>query len=111
MIRHLAGVDRWWFNFAGSDAPLLYYSDQDPNQDFDDLEADPLDDLALWRAGSDRSREIVAATPSLDAIGATRRDGQQWTLRWLLLRVITEYPQHDGHADLLREATDGATGA
>src|SRR6266498_2422771 len=39
LARHLAGVERWWFRiqFAGEDVPMLYYSDDDPDQDFDSL--------------------------------------------------------------------------
>lgn len=42
LARHLAGVERWWFRiqFAGEDIPMLYYSDEDPNQDFDRLDGD-----------------------------------------------------------------------
>src|SRR5215469_13833208 len=42
LVRHLAGVERWWFRiqFTGEDVPLLYYSDDDPDQDFDDLDGD-----------------------------------------------------------------------
>ena len=32
------------------------------------------------------------------------------TLRWACLHVIAEYARHNGHADLLRETVDGATG-
>lgn len=32
-------------------------------------------------------------------------------LRWLMLPMITEYAQHCGHVDLLREGIDGRTGA
>ncbi len=32
------------------------------------------------------------------------------TLRWILLHMIEETARHAGHADLLREAADGATG-
>jgi hypothetical protein len=37
LARHLAGAERWWFRiqFAGQDIPMLYYSDDDPDQDFD----------------------------------------------------------------------------
>jgi hypothetical protein len=31
-------------------------------------------------------------------------------VRWVLLHMIDEYARHLGHADLLREAIDGATG-
>jgi hypothetical protein len=32
------------------------------------------------------------------------------TLRWLYSHMIAEYAGHNGHADLLRERIDGATG-
>ncbi len=32
------------------------------------------------------------------------------SLRWLLMHMIEEYARHNGHADLLRERIDGATG-
>ena len=34
----------------------------------------------------------------------------QWSLRWVYGHMIAEYARHLGHADLLRECTDGATG-
>ena len=34
LLRHLTGNERWWFRiqFAGEDVPMLYYSDDDPDQ-------------------------------------------------------------------------------
>jgi hypothetical protein len=32
------------------------------------------------------------------------------SLRWILVHMIEEYGRHNGHADLLRESVDGATG-
>ena len=112
LARHLAGVERWWFaiNFAGLDVPLLYYSDDDPDQDFESLDGDPREALQVWRAECERSRRIVDDAAGLDGVGARERNGS-FSLRWLLLRMITEYAQHDGHADLLREGIEGAVGA
>ena len=112
LVRHLAGVERWWFQiqFAGADVPMLYYSDDDPNQDFESLDGDVDEAFAVWRRECDRSREIVAAAASLDDTGATIHDGQPFSLRWLLVDLIAEYAQHNGHTDLLRERLDGATG-
>jgi len=111
LARHLAGVERWWFaiNFAGADLPMLY-SDEDPDQDFESLAGDPLAALRSWRAECDRSRRIVDQADSLDQVGAVERNGS-YSLRWLMLRMIAEYAQHAGHADLLREGIDGAVGA
>ena len=112
LLRHLAGVERWWFRirFAGEDVPLLYYSDDDPDQDFESLDGDVTDALARWHAECDASRAVVADADSLDQTGATTRDGQPFSLRWLLVYTIGEYANHCGHADLLRERIDGRTG-
>ena len=110
LLRHLSGVERWWFRiqFAGEDLPLLYYSDDDPDQDFDDLGGDVDEAFAVWRAECDRAREIVART-ALDQTGTTLSGGPI-SLRAVMLNIIAEYARHDGHADLLRERIDGATG-
>jgi hypothetical protein len=112
LLRHLAGVERWWFRiqFASEDLPLLYYSDDEPNQDFDDLDGDVQTALAVWRQECQRSREIVAQAASLDETGIRRSDGQPISLRRILVGMIAEYARHNGHADLLRERIDGATG-
>ncbi len=36
---------------------------------------------------------------------------QDVNLRWIYVHMIEEYARHNGHADLLRERIDGATGA
>ena len=65
--------------------------------------------MAAWEAECARARELVAAAPSLDAAGD--RDGRgTFSLRWVLVHLIEEYARHNGHADLLRERIDGATG-
>jgi hypothetical protein len=111
LIRHLAGVEQWWFHyqFAGEDTEHLYYSDEWPNQDFEDLSGPFEDALATWRAMCEHSRAIVAAH-SLDDTGIVERTGQAISLRSIMLKMITEYARHSGQADFLREAIDGATG-
>ena len=112
LLRHLAATERWWFSrqFAGQDLPMLYYSDDDPSQDFESLDGDIDEAWSVWRAECDRSRKIVAATPSLDQTGTRARTGEPVSLRRILVSMIAEYARHDGHADLLRERIDGATG-
>jgi uncharacterized protein DUF664 len=112
ILRHLAGVERWWFrtHFAQEDVPLLYYSDDDPEEDFTSLAGDVAEALAVWRAECERARAIVASTPSLDTTGGRNRRGEALSLRWVLVQMIAEYARHNGHADLLRERIDGATG-
>ena len=38
------------------------------------------------------------------------RDGSPFSMRWILCHMIEEYARHNGHADLIRECIDGATG-
>ena len=112
LLRHLTGVERWWFqiNFAGDDVPMLYYSDDHPEQDFEDLDGDIDQAFAAWHRECARSREIVAAH-DLEDTGTRVRDGAPISLRGMLVKMIAEYAQHNGHADLLREGIDGATGS
>ena len=37
------------------------------------------------------------------------QDLDNWTVRWVLLHLIEEVARHAGHADMVREAVDGAT--
>ncbi|MFG3009546.1 DUF664 domain-containing protein [Streptomyces cinerochromogenes] len=46
--------------------------------------------------------------PSLDDTVNFR--GETVSLRYVLTHMIDEYARHNGHADLLREAIDGAVG-
>jgi uncharacterized damage-inducible protein DinB len=110
LCRHLAAVERWWFQIrsAGRDVPLIYYSDDAPNEDFDDLEGEFAEALSTWRQECETSRAIVAAS-YLDDLGTTNtRD--EISLRNILFSMIGEYARHAGHADLLRERLDGRTG-
>jgi hypothetical protein len=36
-------------------------------------------------------------------------DVDAWSVRWVLLHLIEETARHAGHADIVREAVDGAT--
>lgn len=110
LVRHLAGVERWWFQvrFSGADVPRLYNSNEEPHQDFDDLAGDVEQAFAVWRTECDRSREIVS-NASLEQTG-TLQNGEPISLRRILVDMIAEYARHNGHVDLLRERIDGATG-
>jgi hypothetical protein len=112
LLRHLSGVERWWFQqqFVRADVPMLFYSDDDPDQDFETLDGDIGQAFAIWHAECARSREIVAAAGSLDDTGRALADDSEFSLRWLMLRMIAEYARHNGHADLLRERIDGTVG-
>ena len=113
LVRHLAGVERWWLqqNFERRNVPFLFFTANNPNLDFDPPpDANFAADLDAWRAECAVSREIVAVH-DLDDTARPLDWHEDVDLRWLVLRMITEYAQHCGHLDLLREGIDGKTGA
>jgi uncharacterized damage-inducible protein DinB len=111
LVRHMADVERSWFRrcLAGTDAPPLFYSDGDRDGEFDNVDtADVTAAFATWEAECGFAREAVAAAPTLDVSGTSR--DRTYSLRWILAHMIEEYARHNGHADLLRQRLDGATG-
>jgi len=112
LVRHMVDVELGWFvrGFAGEDVPPTYSSDDNPDGDFDDVDkADVRADFAAFDAAVARSKAAVAGA-SMDDQFTGRRTGEQFQLRWLYLHMLEEYARHNGHADLLRERIDGATG-
>jgi Protein of unknown function (DUF664) len=64
---------------------------------------------AAWRAEVAFADRFTAAAPDLDVTGHDPWRGTV-SLRWVLIHLVEEYARHNGHADLLRERIDGATG-
>jgi uncharacterized damage-inducible protein DinB len=110
LVRHLADVERSWFRrrVAGEDAPPIYYTEQDQDRDIDPpADADPDADFAAWRA------EVAACDATMRDRGLDDTFAAWWgtaSVRWLYGHLIEEYARHNGHADLIRQAIDGATG-
>lgn len=111
LVRHLAGVERWWFrqNMCGMRLPMLGYTKAQPDLDFEGVDASRwVEDLEVYRGEVAAARDAVADL-DLDATSAGP-GGEVISLRWVCLHVIAEYARHNGHADLLRESIDGSTG-
>lgn len=117
MLKHLAYVEDWWCG------RVLHGLAASPPWDGVDWRADPdwdwrsaADDspeqlLDLWRSTVDRSRTQVAEALADGLERPSVRpwpDGRRPSLRWVLVHLVEEYARHNGHADLLREAYDGA---
>ncbi|MEU7382187.1 MULTISPECIES: DinB family protein [unclassified Streptomyces] len=114
LVRHMAEVERHWFrNVLLMDAPgPVYCSEQDPDGDFHVTDADTwAEAYATWQSEIETARRN-AADLGLDELsqGKSRRTGEPFNLRWIYTHMIEEYARHNGHADLLRERIDGATG-
>jgi uncharacterized damage-inducible protein DinB len=115
LVRHVTEDERGWFRnvLAGEDLPYVYATDEDPDADFHDTDATGVAAVfSAWEQECAAAREAVAACPDLNALGQRqhRRTGERFSLRWIMLHMIEEYARHNGHADMLRERIDGATG-
>jgi uncharacterized damage-inducible protein DinB len=111
LVRHMAANERIWFRirFARSEVEELYAAPGYPNgAEFalavpDGAEAD----LATYLAEIEQTRLVVAGR----ALDETFGDATVTVdLRWLYAHMIDEYTRHNGHADVIRELVDGATG-
>jgi uncharacterized damage-inducible protein DinB len=114
LVRHMTLVERWWFRMhaAQDDVGFIYVTDEWGNADFEDLkEADAQENLDAFVRECELVREAVKGV-SLERVVHSRGDHPERTtnVRWIYLHMIEEYARHNGHADLLRERIDGATG-
>jgi uncharacterized damage-inducible protein DinB len=110
LVRHMAEVERSWFRRVvdGQDVPFLWGRDHAAAHDVAGARSEEA--FAAWQVEIAVARDIEAAVPSLDVLVVDRRSGEQYSLRRVLLHLVQEYARHNGHADLLRERIDGATG-
>ena len=108
LIRHMTKVERTWFRQRFAGEPVDPPFGPDNAADFERVDPD--------RAAADYARlteefklvDAAVAHASLD--DTFSHDGEVMSLRLIYLHMIEEYARHVGHADLLREQIDGATG-
>lgn len=108
LIRHMTDVERWWFRrvLVAEGVPPLFDMDEEWAVPADATVADAL--AAYWAEIEAVDRRL--AVTEMDAISSGDPEGGQHTLRRTIVHMIEEYARHCGHADLLREVIDGATG-
>ncbi|MFB7586288.1 DinB family protein [Streptomyces sp. NPDC056169] len=113
LVRHMAEVERGWFRrvLSGEKADWIYSTKEDHDRDIHATDEDTYEEAyATWQAEIAHARTL-AAPHGLDDLGVgEHRTGETFNLRWIYLHMIEEYARHNGHADLLRERIDGATG-
>lgn len=123
LIKHVADTEEQWIAFAtGAPEAMGGGEDWSDGGEWDPDAPDPrfvLTDAETLPVLLARYDEVAAATDTVVASGDLDRatplpsapwfePGAVWTLRRTLLHVIAETSQHAGHADIIREAIDGA---
>src|SRR5262245_7402364 len=121
IIKHVTVVERNWVRFiveGPSGMPRTNWQDPAARQAYADgfrmLPGETLAGLlADYEAAAAETAELLATLPDLDARqplpeAPWHPPGTTRSARWVLLHIIAETSQHAGHADIIREAIDGA---
>jgi SAM-dependent methyltransferase len=108
LVRHMTKVERAWFRqrFAGESVGNPFGEDKDA--DFERL--DPARAAADYARLTEEFKLADAAVAHASLEDTFVHNGETMSLRMIYLHMIEEYARHLGHADLLREQIDGATG-
>jgi uncharacterized damage-inducible protein DinB len=117
LVKHVATTERGWMETvrgrrrAFDEAAAAQYEA--------DFRLGPVETLAdvldLYDRVAADTEAVVAGIPDLGrAVPVPDApwyppDVEEWSVRWVLLHLIEETARHAGHADLVREALDGAT--
>ncbi|MEU2191989.1 DinB family protein [Streptomyces fimicarius] len=116
LVKHLAEVQRSWLSVIdGSAAPEVGWADLDPDGNRMTDGETLAGHLDAFRAGAEAFDRAVREEPDLDrAITLPRYPWSPpeplvWTVRHVLLHAFREIAHHSGHADIVREALDGAS--
>ena len=111
LVSHAAAVERNWFQ---------HYLDGTPREE---ITGNARGDAPSWETGPGTTIAGVIAEFG-SACATSRRIAANFTLdqavphdrlghvslRWIYVHIIREHARHIGHADILREQIDGATG-
>ncbi|MER7394268.1 DinB family protein [Streptomyces sp. NPDC000151] len=112
LVKHLTVVERAWFPDLLSGPASPAGDAKAPGEHDGGWELEPEESLdgllAAYDAACAESRAVAASFP-LDHVVPHPQIGEI-SLRWVYVHLIEETARHVGHADILREQTDGATG-
>lgn len=102
IVNHLVGVERRWIDGGMLGGPIV----RTEEEFFPGPELSVAEVTRAYQERAEKTNRVVRELP-LDTPNS-RREGT--TLRWTLLHLINETARHAGHADAVRELTDGSTG-
>jgi uncharacterized damage-inducible protein DinB len=119
LIKHVASVERGWTRFIveGPSAMGKWDDEGQIQAHLDGFRMLPGETLAGvladYGAAASQTDELLASLPDLDEAqplpeAPWYEPGASWSARRVLLHIIAETSQHAGHADIIREAIDGA---
>lgn len=109
LLKHLTRVEQTWF--AGRLAGEETDGDSHTDEAWTPTSEETFEVLAdKYRTAYTRSNEIAMSLPMDQLTLTPGSSGENVTLQWVLMHMLEETARHLGHADLIREAIDGAVG-
>jgi uncharacterized damage-inducible protein DinB len=108
LVRHMTKVERTWFRQRFAGEPVDSPFGDDNQADFERV--DPARAAADYARLTEEFKLADAAVAHASLEDTFTHRGDVMSLRLIYLHMIEEYARHLGHADLLREQIDGATG-
>jgi uncharacterized damage-inducible protein DinB len=117
LIKHVGQVERYWIDLVlqrqvDVDAADTEYEDNFTLAPGETLASviDGYDAVARQtEAVIEQIADLGQAVPVPPGVPWFPDDVDAWSVRWVLLHLITETARHAGHADIVREGVDGAT--
>ncbi|GIG68248.1 DinB family protein [Phytomonospora endophytica] len=114
LLKHVAEVEQGWIARAKREEPAIERTEANWDECFRLVgEETVASQLAYWERVAAETEAFIRAADSLDTTFPL--PDQPWfpkeevSLRWVLLRLISEVDRHAGHADIIRESLDGKT--
>ena len=115
LVKHAANMERTWL-----DMTLQRDSGEGEQESYEDsFRLGPDETLASALATYERAikqtddaiaqLDLDQAVPVPQGVPWFPDDVEAWSVRWVVLHLIEEVARHAGHADIIREAIDGAT--
>lgn len=115
LVKHVAAMERQWIAMARQ-VELPNDGQGDYLDGFRLVEGETLADAVAELDAAGKATEAAVADLDLDAAVPVPKgvpwfpqDLDAWSVRWVLLHLVEELGRHAGHADIVREAIDGAT--
>ena len=118
LVKHVAQTERHWIDLAVSPDRARARAEQE--QDYADgfrLREDEslagalaaYDEVAAYTEAEMAGADLAQPVPVPKGVPWFPADVEAWSVRWVLLHIVEETARHAGHADIVREAIDGAT--
>jgi uncharacterized damage-inducible protein DinB len=118
LVKHAATTERGWIDIAlQRERPSADDAQDDYEENFRLGPNETLPDvLRLYDDVAKETEAVIAgiadlgqAVPVPKGVPWFPADVEAWSVRWVLLHLISETARHAGHADIVREMLDGAT--